>query len=894
MSFVGLDSIFKPKCVAVVGASEHADHVGHVVLRNLISSGYKGQVYPVNPNHEAVQGLTAHPSIPSLPEVPDLVVVCTPAPTVLSIARQCAEAGVKGLVVMAGGYREVGARVRALEDQILEVVRSADGMRMLGPHSLGLITPRLGLNAAFNSGMPLPGNLAFIAQSGSLATSVLDWAAQKNIGFSKFVSVGNMADIGLHDLIDYFGQDRETDAILLYLESIKRARAFVSAAKAFTQNKPIIVYKAGRFERSAKAAASHTGALMGADDVHDAAFQRAGIERVFEIGEMFDTAELLSRSRVPRGGKLAIVTNSGGTGVMATDALLARGGKLADLSEDTLKKLEAVLPPGWSHGNPVNLLGDAPPQRYSDAIEAVLEDRDVDVLLVILTTQALTDATRIAESVVHSRSGTRKTVLAAWLGGAAVERGRKVLTESGIPTFASPERAIRGLMHMVNYATNIELLYETPRDVPEELNLDVRDAKTSLATFLSNPDAMVGEREAKLLLASVGIPVSATYLCPNVDAAAKQAESTGYPVVMKIHSPQIRHKTEVDGVSLNLSSAEEVRGAYEAMIASARALRPDAKIHGVTIEPQIDSSDSVEIILGSKKDPIFGAVILFGVGGFTAEVWKDSALGLPPLTEAIVRRKLESLRAYPLLEGFRGKPPVDMNALIDTIIRFSYLIAETPNIREMDINPLVVGPKGVVAVDARLITDDSPTEPDRSYSHLAIRPYPLDLIRKVTLKNGETAIIRPIRPEDEPRWHEMLENCSAETKRARFFSAIGSTTHEMATRYCYIDYDREMAMVAILEKSDRMIAVGRLVANATGDETEYAILVVDAWQKSGLGTLLTQICLDLVRMSRIPKVVASTLFENHGMCALFDRFGFSYVRDRGEEVIEAELRLDLP
>ena len=889
MSIRHLDAIFKPKRVAVVGASDSPSSVGYAVLRNMVGAGFDGVVYPVNAKRESVQGIAAYKSVLQVPNTPDLAVICTPAPTVMGVVKQCAEAGIKGVVIISAGFRETGEQGLKQELAIAEVARKAD-MRVVGPNCLGVITPRLGLNASFTVGMPADGHIAFLSQSGALGTSVLDWAVRKGIGLSHFVSVGNMLDTGFPDLIDFFGQDPRTRSLILYIESIKDARRFVSAARAFSKKMPIIAYKAGRFAESAAAAASHTGALMGADDVHDAAFRRSGIERVFAIDDLFDCAELLARHKPPKSDRLAIVTNAGGPGVMATDALLAGKGQLATLQGETIDKLDACMPAAWSHSNPVDVLGDATSTRYADAVNIVRQDPGVDAMLVILTPQAMTDDSETARVIGETGANSAKPILGAWLGGASVIKGREILSKHNIPSYPSPERAIRGYMHLVNYAKNIDTLYETPAVVPIHEAIS-RSAAGSLA---DKPSTTLSEIDSKKLFKDFGIPVAVAEPASSAEEAVAIAEEMGYPVVMKVRSPQITHKTDVGGVALALEDEQAVREAYARVTESAAKHCPDAAIEGVSVQPMIFSHDGVEMILGVKKDPVFGSVLLAGMGGITAEVLQDRVLGMPPLTEALARRMLESLRCWPLLDGYRGRPKVDVDGLIEVLIRLSYLIAQTPNIKEMDINPLLVTPKGVTALDARIITDDSPGMPDEHYSHLAIRPYPTEFVDRVTLSTGEQVTFRPIRPEDEPRWHDLLASCSAESLRARFFSTFDKSTHEMAMRYCYIDYDREMGIVALIQDGDqkRIVGVGRLVADPDHVDAEYAILVADKWQGEGLGTMLTGYCLKIAKRWGIQRVYGGTMIENRRMIATFREQGFDLATECEEGMVFAERSID--
>jgi acetyltransferase len=676
VSIRNLDKIFKPQRVAVIGASNQRGSVGHTVLHNLINTNFPGVVYPVNPKYEAVHGIQTYPDVKGLPHPPDLALICTPARTVPGIIRECGEAGVLGVIIISAGFRETGKDGKALEQQVTEELARFKGMRMIGPNCLGIIAPGQHLNASFAAATPKLGHVAFVSQSGALCTSVLDWALEADIGFSFFVSVGNMLDVDIADLIDYFGRDPHTHSIILYVESITGARKFLSAARAFCRTKPIIAYKAGRFTESAQAAASHTGALAGEDAVYDAAFERAGIVRVFEIDDIFDAAELLAHQQLPDGPRLAIVTNAGGPGVMATDYLISRGGILARLSETTLQRLDEGLPSFWSHGNPVDVLGDAPAERFAQASQVVLEDSSVDALLVILTPQAMTDPKRTAQVVGALEAGTRKPILASWMGGDRVHAGIQVLNRSGIPTYTTPEQAVSAFMHLVRYARNLETIQETPRNIPVEFRLDRHRLRQFFNTILSERHEVLSETLSKALLDAYEIPVTTPYTARTADEAVEQARWLGYPVVLKVLSAQITHKSDVGGVAINLFSEKEVRGAFEAIVTRAQQKRPEAQVEGVTVQRMVDTKDSVELILGTKKDPTMGAVIMVGTGGTAAEVFRDRTLALPPLNERLARRMLESLRAWPLLQGYRGKPAVNLDRLLETLMRLSYLVAD--------------------------------------------------------------------------------------------------------------------------------------------------------------------------------------------------------------------------
>ncbi len=897
MSIRNLDKIFKPQRIAVIGASNNPQSVGYTVLKNLIGAGFQGVVYPVNPKREAVQGIQAYPNVASLPKTPDLAVICTPARTVPGIVQECGEAGILGLVVISAGFKEAGEQGKALEQEIRRIARKFEGMRIIGPNCLGIIVPGLKLNASFAGAMPPAGHVAFISQSGALCTSVLDWALEEDIGFSYFVSIGNMLDVDFGDLIDYFAEDPSTQSIILYVESISDAREFMSAARAFARTKPIVAYKAGRFAESAKAAASHTGAMAGEDAVYDAAFQRAGVVRVFEIGDIFDSAELLARVRPPLGPNLAIVTNAGGPGVMATDALMARQGQLAELSQATVAKLGEVLPPFWSHGNPVDVLGDAPPERYAQATEIVLSDPGVDAALVILTPQAMTDATKTARAIAELAQKARKPILAAWMGGAAVREGIELLNEAGVPTYTTPEQAVAAFMHLVQYGRNLEMLYQTPREVPVKFTVEREVVRERFSSVFAEGPEVLTEGLSKELLSAYGIPVVEPRPARSAEEAVAVAEELGYPVVLKVLSPQITHKTDVGGVVLGLATADQVRAAFERIVASAKEKRPDAHIEGVTVQRMIRARDGFEMILGAKKDPTFGTVIMAGMGGIAAEVFRDRALGLPPLNERLAYRMLESLRSWKLLKGYRGRPGANLEKLIEVLMRFSYLIADFPEIKELDINPLLVTPADVIALDARVVVDKELVgKPIRPYSHLVIRPYPEGYERKVTLKDGTEVLLRPIRPEDEPLWHEMLSCSSRESIRQRFRYIFKETTHKMAIPYCFIDYDREMAIVAIVEEDgqQKMAGVGRLVADPDREVAEYAVFVADPWQNRGLGGVLTDYCLEIAKTWGIREVRAETTLDNFRMISIFQHRGFSIEHRPDEGVLLATKDLPRP
>jgi len=894
MDIQNLDKIFKPQRIALVGVSPNPKSVTGRILANLIGGGFRGVVYPVSPSAEAVMGIPCFPNVAALPKGPDLGIIGAPAAQVPGLVRECGEAGVRSLIIVSAGFRETGPAGLALEQAVLAESHRFEGMRILGPNCLGLISPGQSLNASFAGSMARPGQVAFVSQSGALCTSVLDWAAEEKLGFSHFISTGNMIDIDFGDLIDYLGEDEATKSILLYIESISDARKFMTAARAFARMKPIVAYKAGRFPESAAAASSHTGALAGEDAVYDAAFERMGIARVFNIGEIFDVADLVGRPKVPRGPRLAVLTNAGGPGVMATDALVASGGALARLSDATTAELDAGLPPQWSHRNPVDVLGDAKSKLVAKAAQIVLRDPGVDALLVIITPQAMTNPTAVAKEICAQAGATSKPVLAAWVGGASMREGTGLLNDAGIPTYQTPEQAIKAFMTLVSYARNLETLYETPKDVRVDLPVHRDVLRGRFAAALTRTEGALSESLSKELLAFYGIPVTRPAPAVTADEAVRAAEAAGYPVVLKILSPDITHKTDVGGVALDLPDAAAVRAAFAAMLETVARKAPGARLDGVTVQKMVRAGDGLEMILGIKKDPTFGTVIMAGMGGTAAEIYGDRAIGFPPLTERLARRMIDALRMRPLLRGYRGRPAAAVDKLVETLIRLSYLAADFPEIAELDINPLLVTAEGVTALDARVVGDRNAVEdPKRPYVHLSLRPYPEEFVSPARMRDGTPITLRPIKPEDEPLWLDLLSSCSRESIYSRFRYFFFWQSHEVASRYCYIDYDRELAIVAETGEGAerRLVGVGRLAAEPGRTSAEYAVLVQDAWQDKGLGGLLTDYCLGIAKAWGVRTVTAITTTDNPRMVAVFEKRGFRIVNDLESSLVEVSKEL---
>ena len=878
MVTTNFDKIFNPQNVAIIGASDVEGSVGYAIVKNFTKTGYSGKVYFVNIRKPEILGVKTYSTVDQIPEPIDLAIIATPAKTVPDVIEECGKVQVKGVIIVSAGFKETGLAGKVLEDKILEVSKKY-GVRVIGPNCIGIIRPRINLNATFLDKMPKSGKVAFLSQSGALGSAILDWALHENIGFSNFVSVGSMIDVDFGDLIDYFGSDPKTKSILMYVEGITQARKFMSAARHFARAKPIIVVKSGQFLESAKAAASHTGSLSGEDNIYDAAFKRAGIVRVNEIVDLFNAAEVLGTQPLPKGPRLAIITNAGGPGVMATDSLIALGGKLAKISQKTLDSLNAILPPFWSHGNPIDVLGDAKSERYKTAVEACLNDENVDGILIVFTQQAVSESIEISKNIVElvrSKTYQNKTILTSFMGYGAVQEANNILNANNIPTYSTPEQAIRTYMYMYNYQRNIDLLYETP----EELPVDAAPPKRPIMAILRNAAfenrEILTEDEAKRILKYYNFPVVRTAVANTVDEAVRFAQEMGFPVVLKILSPQIVHKSDAGGVILNVNSPIEVREAFEALIQRATAYNPNAQIIGVTVQPMVTKKGH-ELIIGGKTDPIFGPVILFGMGGVGVELFKDYSIGLPPLNTTLVHRMMEETKVYRLLKGWRNAPSVDLKKLDETVLMFSQLLVDFPQIKEIDINPLLISDKDIRILDARIVVDkDNICRKFEPHEHMVISPYPKKYEILWLLKNGQEVLLRPIKPEDEPMWLEMFQGFSEESIRYRFFQMLKDTPHEVRVRYCNIDYDREVALVAekVENGKRKLLGVSRLSIESDGKSGEMAFIIGDCWQGQGLGTKMVDYTLDLAKEKGVESVYAIMLQDNYRALSLTKKMGF--------------------
>ena len=893
-----LACLFSPAAVAVIGATDREGSVGRTVVGNLLAGTYKGRVYTVNPRRAELFGQGCYASIGAVPEAVDLVVVVTPAPTVPGIVAECVKANAKAVVVISAGFKEKGPEGPALEQQIQSEL-SRGATRLIGPNCLGLMNPWIRLNATFAQDIVRPGNVAFLSQSGALLTAILDWSMVEQVGFSAIVSTGSMLDVGWGDLLLFLGDDTKTESILLYMESIGDARAFLSAAREVAFSKPIIVIKAGRTEAASRVAASHTGAMTGSDEVYDAAFRRCGVLRVESIADIFHMAEVLGKQPRPRGPRLMILTNAGGPGVLATDALMASGGELATLSEDSQQALNAFLPAHWSHANPIDILGDADPERYARSLEIAIQDPNSDGLLAILAPQGMTDPAKVAERLKPHAKGHGKPLLASWMGGRGVAQGVEILNASGIPTFSYPDTAARTFEAMWRYTYNLRGLYETPfvADDPAGLNARCEKASALIRRTSAAGRTLLTEIESKELLALYGIPAVLTQLAQSEEESVLRSEEIGYPVVLKVHSETITHKTEVDGVKLNLAGAEEVREAYRTIESSVAAKAGRDAFLGVSVQPMI-RSQGYELILGSSVDLQFGPVILFGSGGQLVEVYRDRALALPPLNTTLAQRLLEQTRVYRALKGIRGRASVDLVALETLLVRFSELVVEQPRIREIDINPVLASPEQLLALDARMVLF-GPEINEEALPHSAIRPYPAQYVSRWTMKDGREVVIRPIRPEDEPLMVEFHGTLSESTVYLRYFhmqKLDSRVAHDRLIRKCFIDYDREMALVA--DRTDpqtgrhELLGVGRLTRQRSPAEAELGVLVTDRCQGAGLGTELVRRLIEVARSERLRRVIANILSENQAMLKLATRFHFAVTRDDDPTSLIAILDLD--
>ncbi len=867
--------MFDPKTIAVIGASETEGSVGRTIMDNALASGGR-TVWPVNPKHATILGVPAYKTIGEVPGEVDLAMVATPAATVPDVLAACAAKGVHGAIVVSAGFGETGAAGAELEAKVREVLADSP-MRVVGPNCLGVIRPTVDLNASFLKITPQPGNIALISQSGALGTGMLDWAIDAHIGFSMFASVGAMVDVDFADLVDFLGEDEQTRAILIYMETIGNARRFMSAARSFARNKPIIVLKPGRYAESAKAALSHTGSMAGGDEIYEAAFRRNGVVRVHEVAGLFNAAAVLDSARLPKGPAVAIVTNAGGLGVMATDAIVEHGGQLAEIPDAMVERLNQALPPYWSHGNPIDVLGDAGSDRFVAAVSACLKEPSINGILVIYTPQGNARPDEMARQVADLVKGSEKPVLTVLMGGQTIREGRRIFSEAGVPTYETPEEAVKTYLGMYRYSKNLELLYETP----SELGIDVAPPSHNLQALVRrvahSGRLVLTEEESKRFLMTYGMPTVPAEIVQSAEEALEAAERLGYPVVLKIVSHDITHKSAAGGVEVGPCSADDLRQAYDTMIARVKAKNPQAAIEGVSVQKMIRKID-YELILGMKKDEQFGSVVVFGAGGVAAESLADFAVALPPLNPVLARRMMEETRVYRTMTNHPGGVVApDLESVEQLITMLSNIVVDFPEIAEIDINPVVISNGKPIVVDARIIIDQAVLDGHPDRPHLVITPYPTRYVAPWRMNDGTEVLLRPIRPEDEPMIGDMLRTMSEASLKSRFFAGLPELSHERLVRFTNIDYERELAIVAELtqEGQRRILGVGRLLGDPTRGSGELTVIVHDDFQGRGLGFKLADLIIGIAQERGFAEIEALITADNQPMLDLAENLGFT-------------------
>jgi acetyltransferase len=870
-----LNTLFAPKSVAVFGASDRVDSVGQIVFKNMLESGFKGALYPININSPEVQGKRAYASITDIGEPVELVVIATPPQAVPGIIESCGIHGVKAAVIISAGFGEAGEAGAALEKELLEAARRY-GIRLIGPNCLGIMRPSIGLNATFNKGGANTGNIAFVSQSGALCTAILDWAQRNDVGFSSVVSMGSSCDVDFGEILDYLVSDADTHSILMYIEGIRIARSFMSALRAAARFKPVILVKVGRHAAGSKAALSHTASLVGADDVFDAAVSRVGAVRVQTITQLFTAAKALSCGFRPVGNRLAIVTNGGGPGVMAADRASDLGLTMATLSDATITYLNQYLPPNWPHGNPVDIIGDAQADRYHHAVKACLEDDNVDGVLAILTPQAMTKPLESAQAMIELSNTHSKPLLTCWMGDTQVAEARNAFVRAHKPHFRTPEPAVEVFSHLSAYYRNQKLLMQMPGPISHYVEPDVESARLIIEGAMQEHRKVLTEMESKALLSAFNIAVAKTMVAHSPNEALLIAQQLGFPVAMKVNSPDLTHKSDVGGVMLNLGNAHEVRAAYQRIHDNVQLNCPKARMDGISIEPMIVKPNGRELMIGVTTDPVFGPVITFGAGGTAVEIMGDRAVALPPLNNYLVKELIQETRIARMLGAFRNMSPVNMDALEDVLLRVSEMVCELPLLQEMDINPLIIDEHGVLAADARVIVEYRQPSADR-YAHMAIYPYPTQLVSKWQLADGTDITIRPIRPEDAELVQEFVRGLSEESKYFRYMSSMQELTEIMLVRFTQIDYSREMALIAVTLVQDKEIQLGvvRYAINPDGDSCEFALVVADNIQGKGLGQKLMVSLMEAARSNGLSVIEGEVLSNNHNMLKLMAHLGFT-------------------
>ena len=881
-----LTPLFEPKSVGVIGASERETAIGGVLIRNMLDAGFKGKIFAINPKHDKVHGVKCYKSVEDVPLRLDMVVIATAAQKVPAIIDSCGRAGVKAAIVLSAGFSETGPRGAALERSLMDTARRHK-IRLLGPNCLGIMRPDLGLNATFAHGRALPGSIGLISQSGALCTAILDWARPNNVGFSAVVSLGSSRDVDFGEALEFMISDPRTESIFLYVEGLRDARRFMSALRGAARVKPVLLIKVGRHPEASKAVLSHTGAQVGDDAVFDAAIRRAGVIRLYSLGQLFAAANALFSHFRPRGNRLAIITNGGGPGLMAADRALDLGIPLAQLSDTTMAKLNACLPATWSHGNPIDVLGDADVDRYRSAIKAVLEGPNVDGVLVMLTPQAMTRATDVAKALIEEERSADKPVVTCFMGEEQVGEARKLFEAAGIPTFRTPEPAVELFSHISAYYRNQKLLAQTPASLSQSNPPSIESARLVIETALNERRKVLNEMESKAILAAFRIPIAQTVVARSATEAMVLAEEIGLPVVMKIDSLDITHKSDVGGVRLNLTSLAAVRTAYQEILEGVRRTHPNASINGIAIEPMVIKRNGRELMVGVRRDPVFGPIITFGEGGTRVEVQKDRAIALPPLNSYLARDLIRSTRVSAYLDEFRNMPPINMEALEMVLLRVSEMVCELPWLKELDINPLIVDEDGAVAVDARIVADNVSPTADR-YDHMSIHPYPQHLTTHWTLPDGTDVTIRAIKPEDADLEVNFVRKLSAETKYFRFMNTMRELPPAMVVRLTQIDYDREMAFVATVanEGQETEIGVCRYAVNPDGESCEFAVVVADDWQHRGLARQLMGVLIETARNRGLVYMNGVFLANNERMLRFVQSLGFVLSSDPDDSTVK--------
>ncbi len=872
-----LTTLFEPKSVAVIGASDRENSVGGVIFKNILGSGYKGRLYAINHKHETIQGQPAWKSIEEIGARVEMAVIATRPQTVPQLIEQCGRSGVRNVIVIASGFSEAGHVGAALERKMLEIARSYN-VRVLGPNCLGVIRPELGLNATFTRINVAPGNLALISQSGAMCSAMLDWAKANQVGFSSVISLGMTTDVDFGEILDYLVYDSRTHYILMYVEGIRQARRFMSALRSAARIKPIILLKAGRHEAGSQAATTHSGMAAISDTVFDAAVRRAGVVRVQNVGQLFYAAKALASKFRPRGNRLAIITNGGGPGAMAADRAGDLGIPLAELSSETMAALNKTLPPNWSHNNPIDIGGDATPERYRETILAVTDDPNVDSTLVMLSPQAMTDPMGVAKAIIEVVDKLKRSLICCWMGEDQVVEARKLLEDSGIPAFRMPETAIELFHNISKYYRNQHLLLQTPEPTRQHGRPETEGAKMLIEALLAERRKVLSEMESKAILRAFKVPVAQTMVARTATEALLLAEQIGFPIAMKVDSPDLTHKSDAGGVRLNIQNAPAVRNAYHDIIDTVQKRHPTAKINGISIEPFLSRPNGRELMVGVFRDPIFGPVITFGAGGFDVEIFSDRSVALPPLNKFLAKDLIDSTRASKILGQFHNMPPVDRDALKEVLLCISEMVCELPWLMELDLNPLIVDEEGAIAADARMVIDHAAGASGDRYAHMAIYPYPVHLIQEWQMNDGKVVTIRPIRPEDADLEQEFVKSMSDESRYYRFMDTLRELTQTMLVRFTQIDYDREMALVAMItddEGKEKQIGVGRYVVNPDGESVEFALAVGDDWQKCGVGRKLMTALIDCARMKGYRAIVGDVLSNNSKMFRLMTSLGFT-------------------